>query len=343
MAKMKALVKAKAEKGLWMQEVDIPKVGPNDVLIKIAKTAICGTDLHIYKWDDWSKATIPVPMVIGHEYCGYVAAVGSEVTQFKEGDRVTGEGHIACGHCRNCRRGRQHICENTLGIGVNIDGCFAEYVKVPSSNVMKINSKIPDEIVSIMDPFGNATHTALSFPIIGEDVLITGSGLIGSMAVAVARFAGARYVVATETSEYRAELARKMGATRVVNPLKEDLAEVIEELGMKGFDIGLECSGNPAAFNQMIESMYNSGKISLLGILPNETKVNWNKIIFKGLTLKGIYGREMYETWYQMEQMLMSGLDLSPIITHRFSVDDFQKGFDIMEQGNCGKVILSWD
>lgn len=343
MAKMKALVKAKAEKGLWMQEVDIPKVGPNDVLIKIAKTAICGTDLHIYKWDDWSKATIPVPMVIGHEYCGYVAAVGSEVTQFKEGDRVTGEGHIACGHCRNCRRGRQHICENTLGIGVNIDGCFAEYVKVPSSNVMKINSKIPDEIVSIMDPFGNATHTALSFPIIGEDVLITGSGLIGSMAVAVARFAGARYVVATETSEYRAELARKMGATRVVNPLKENLAEVIEELGMKGFDIGLECSGNPAAFNQMIESMYNSGKISLLGILPNETKVNWNKIIFKGLTLKGIYGREMYETWYQMEQMLMSGLDLSPIITHRFSVDDFQKGFDVMEQGNCGKVILSWD
>jgi threonine 3-dehydrogenase len=343
MGKMKALVKAKAEKGLWMQEVEIPKIGPNDVLIKIAKTAICGTDLHIYKWDDWSKATIPVPMVIGHEYCGYVAAIGSEVTQFKEGDRVTGEGHIACGHCRNCRRGRQHICENTLGIGVNIDGCFAEYVKVPASNVMKINSKIPDEIVSIMDPFGNATHTALSFPIIGEDVLVTGSGLIGSMAVGVARFAGARYVVATETSEYRAELARKMGATRVVNPLKENLSDVIQELGMRGFDIGLECSGNPAAFNQMIESMYNSGKISLLGILPNETKVNWNKIIFKGLTLKGIYGREMYETWYQMEQMLMSGLDLSPIITHRFHVDDFQKGFDVMEQGNCGKVILSWD
>ncbi len=343
MGKMKALVKAKAEKGLWMQEVNIPTVGPNDVLIKIAKTAICGTDLHIYKWDDWAKATIPVPMVIGHEYCGYVAAVGSEVTQFKEGDRVTGEGHIACGHCRNCRRGRQHICENTLGIGVNIDGCFAEYVKVPASNVMKINSKIPDEIVSIMDPFGNATHTALSFPIIGEDVLVTGSGLIGSMAVGVARFAGARYVVATETNEFRANLALKMGATRVVNPMKENLADVIEELGMKGFDIGLECSGNPAAFNQMIESMYNSGKISLLGILPNETKVNWNKIIFKGLMLKGIYGREMYETWYQMEQMLMSGLDLSPIITHRFYVDDFQKGFDVMEEGNCGKVILSWD
>ncbi len=343
MAKMKALVKAKAEKGIWMQEVNIPVVGPNDVLIKIVKTAICGTDLHIYKWDDWSKATIPVPMVIGHEYCGYVAAVGSEVSQFKEGDRVTGEGHIACGHCRNCRRGRQHICENTLGIGVNIDGAFAEYVKVPATNVMKINSKIPDEIVSIMDPFGNATHTTLSFPIIGEDVLVTGSGLIGSMCVAIARFAGARYVVATETNEFRAELARKMGATQVVNPIKESLGGAMKNLGMRGFDIGLECSGNPVAFNQMVESMYNSGKISLLGILPNETKVNWNKIIFKGLMLKGIYGREMFETWYQMEQMLMSGLDLSPIITHRFKVDEFQKGFDVMEEGNCGKVILSWD
>lgn len=343
MSKMKALVKAKAEKGLWMQEINIPKVGPNDVLIKIKKTAICGTDLHIYKWDDWAQATIPVPMTIGHEYCGHVAAVGSEVTEFKEGDRVTGEGHLACGHCRNCRRGRQHICEKTLGIGVNIDGCFAEYVKVPATNVMKINSKIPDEIVSIMDPFGNATHTTLSFPIIGEDVLVTGSGLIGSMCVAIARFAGARYVVATETSDYRAELAKKMGATRVVNPLKENLVEVMKELGMKGFDIGLECSGNPVAFNQMLEQMYNSGKISLLGILPNETKVNWNKIIFKGLTLKGIYGREMYETWYQMEQMLLSGIDLSPIITHRYHVDDFQKGFDVMESGNCGKVVLSWD
>lgn len=342
MTKMKALVKTKAEKGIWMQEVNIPEVGPNDVLIKIAKTAICGTDLHIYKWDAWAQATIPVPMVIGHEYCGYVAKVGSEVKEFKEGDRVTGEGHLACGHCRNCRRGRQHICENTLGIGVNIQGCFAEYVKVPATNVMKINSKIPDEIVSIMDPFGNATHTALSFPIIGEDVLVTGAGLIGSMAVAIAKFAGARYVVATETNEIRADLARKMGATRVVNPMKENLNEVMAELGMRGFDIGLECSGNPAAFNQMLESMYNSGKISLLGLLPNETKVNWNKVIFKGLTLKGIYGREMYETWYQMEQMLLSGLDISPIITHRFEVDDFQKGFDVMEEGNSGKVILSW-
>ncbi|TAJ12754.1 L-threonine 3-dehydrogenase [Marinilabiliaceae bacterium JC017] len=340
---MKALVKARPEKGIWMQEVDIPEIGPNDVLIKVAKTAICGTDLHIYKWDEWAQNTIKTPMTIGHEYVGYVARVGSEVIELKEGDRVTGEGHIACGHCRNCRRGRQHICENTVGIGVNIDGAFAEYVKVPSTNVMKINAQIPDEIVSIMDPFGNATHTALSFPLIGEDVLITGAGLIGSMAVAVARFAGARYVVATETNPFRSELAKKMGATRVVNPITDNMQEVMNDLGMIGFDIGLECSGAPAAFNQLVDHMYNSGKISLLGILPSTTKVDWNRIIFKGLTLKGIYGREMYETWYHMEQMLMSGLDISPIITHRFSVDDFQKGFDIMEEGNCGKVLLNWD
>ena len=343
MTTMKALVKANPEKGIWMREVPIPKVGHNDVLIKISKTAICGTDLHIYKWDEWSQRTIKTPMTIGHEYCGYVAAVGSEVTNVKEGDRVTGEGHIACGHCRNCRRGRQHICEKTIGIGVNIDGAFAEYIAVPSNNVMKISPKIPDEIVSIMDPFGNATHTALSFPLIGEDVLITGVGLIGNMCVAVAKFAGARYVVATETNEYRANLARKMGATRVVNPLTENLGDVIKELGMIGFDIGLECSGSSSAFNQMLEHMYNSGKISLLGLLPLSTTVDWNKVIFKGLTLKGIYGREMFETWYQMEQMLMSGLDLSPMITHRYNIDDFQKGFYVMEEGNCGKVILSWE
>ncbi|MFA6400145.1 MAG: L-threonine 3-dehydrogenase [Salinivirgaceae bacterium] len=339
---MKALVKAKAEKGIWMQEVPIPVVGPNDVLIKVSKSAICGTDLHIYKWDEWSQKTIPVGLTIGHEYVGHVAKVGSEVSEFKEGDRVTGEGHISCGHCRNCRRGRQHICETTIGIGVNLNGSFAEYVKVPSSNVMRINAKIPDEILAIMDPFGNATHTALSFPMIGEDVLVTGAGLIGSMAVAVAHFAGARYVVATETSPYRAELAKKMGATRVVNPLKENLRDAMNDIGIIGFDIGLECSGSPVAFNQLVEHMYNSGKISLLGILPSSTQVDWNRIIFKGLTLKGIYGREMYETWYQMEQMLMSGLDISAIITHRFPIDDFQKGFDVMEQGNCGKVILNW-
>jgi len=340
---MKALVKSKAEKGIWMDNVPVPKIGPNDILIKVSKSAICGTDLHIYNWDEWAQKTIPIGMTIGHEYAGHVANVGSEVIEFKEGDRVTGEGHIACGHCRNCRRGRQHICETTIGIGVNINGSFAEYVKVPSSNVMKIDARIPDEILAIMDPFGNATHTALSFPLIGEDVLVTGAGLIGSLAVAVARFAGARYVVATETSAYRADLAKKMGATRVVNPLKENLRSVMDDLGMIGFDIGLECSGAPAAFSQLVDHMYNSGKISLLGILPSSTQVDWNRIIFKGLTMKGIYGREMYETWYQMEQMLMSGLDISPIITHRFSIDEFQKGFDVMATGNCGKVILNWE
>jgi threonine 3-dehydrogenase len=343
MAKMKALVKSKAEKGLWMEDVDVPKIGVNDVLVKIRKTAICGTDLHIYKWDEWAQNTIKPGMIIGHEYVGEVAEMGAGVTGFKIGDRVTGEGHIACGHCRNCRRGRKHVCENTVGIGVNIDGIFAEYAAIPSSNLMKMSNEISDELLAIMDPFGNATHTTLSFSVIGEDVLVTGAGLIGSMCVAIAKFAGARYVVATETNPYRIELAKKMGATRVVNPMEESLDDVIKELGMIGFDIGLECSGSPAAFGDMLAHMYNSGKISLLGILPSQTKVNWNDIIFKGLQLKGIYGREMYETWYQMEQMLMSGLDLSPMISHRFKADEFQKGFDIMEAGNCGKIILDWE
>ncbi|WP_243421785.1 L-threonine 3-dehydrogenase [Marinifilum breve] len=343
MAKMKALVKSKPEKGLWMEEVDIPEVGVNDILVKIKKTAICGTDLHIYKWDEWSQNTIKPGMIIGHEYVGEVAQIGAGVTGFEIGDRVTGEGHIACGHCRNCRRGRKHVCENTVGIGVNIDGIFAEYAAIPASNLMKMSDKIPDEMLAIMDPFGNATHTALSFPLIGEDVLVTGAGLIGSMCVAVAKFAGARYVVATETNPFRIELAKKMGADRVINPMEESLDDVIKELGMIGFDIGLECSGAPAAFNDMVGHMYNSGKISLLGILPSQTTVNWTDIIFKSLQLKGIYGREMYETWYQMEQMLMSGLDLSPMITHRFKADEFQKGFEIMEKGDCGKVILDWE
>ncbi|WP_407944228.1 L-threonine 3-dehydrogenase [Marinifilum fragile] len=340
---MKALVKSKPEKGLWMEEVDIPEVGVNDILVKIKKTAICGTDLHIYKWDEWSQNTIKLGMIIGHEYVGEVAQIGAGVTGFEIGDRVTGEGHIACGHCRNCRRGRKHVCENTVGIGVNIDGIFAEYAAIPASNLMKMSDKIPDEMLAIMDPFGNATHTALSFPLIGEDVLVTGAGLIGSMCVAVAKFAGARYVVATETNPFRIELAKKMGADRVINPMEESLDDVIKELGMIGFDIGLECSGAPAAFNDMVGHMYNSGKISLLGILPSQTTVNWTDIIFKSLQLKGIYGREMYETWYQMEQMLMSGLDLSPMITHRFKADEFQKGFEIMEKGDCGKVILDWE
>lgn len=340
---MKALVKLKPEKGLWMEYVDIPKVGVNDILIKVKKSAICGTDLHIYRWDEWSQNTIKLGMTIGHEYVGTVADMGAGVTGFKVGDRVTGEGHIACGQCRNCRRGRQHICENTIGIGVTRNGSFAEYVVVPATNVMRMNPAIPDEMLAIMDPFGNATHTALSWSLIGEDVLVTGAGLIGSMCVAIAKFAGARYVVATETNQYRIDLAKKMGATRVVNPLKEKVSDVVKELGMIGFDIGLECSGSPIAFNDMLDNMYNSGKISLLGILPPKTGINWDKVIFKGLQLKGIYGREMFETWYQMEQMLHSGLDLSPIITHRFSIDEFDKGFKIMDEGNCGKVILNWE
>ena len=341
---MKALVKLRPEKGIWMEEVPVPEIGVNDVLIKMKKTSICGTDLHIYQWDDWAQKTIKTPMTIGHEYVGEIVDMGSGVRNLKVGDRVTGEGHLACGHCRNCRRGKLHVCENTLGIGVNLDGAFAEYMKLPAENVVKLDSRIPDEIASIMDPFGNATHTALSFPLIAEDVLITGAGLIGSMATAIAKFAGARHIVVTDLSDYRLNIAKKMGATLTVNPSKgETIEQAVKQLGMRGFDVGLEMSGSSQAFNDMISNMYNGSKISLLGILPNTTKVNWNDIIFKSLTIKGIYGREMWETWYQMEQMLISGIDLTPIITHRFSINEFQKGFDIMESGQCGKVILSWD
>lgn len=327
-----------------MEEVPVPEIGVNDVLIKMKKTSICGTDLHIYQWDDWAQKTIKTPMTIGHEYVGEIVEMGSGVRNLKVGDRVTGEGHLACGHCRNCRRGKLHVCENTLGIGVNLDGAFAEYMKLPAENVVKLDPRIPDEIASIMDPFGNATHTALSFPLIAEDVLITGAGLIGSMATAIAKFAGARHIVVTDLSDYRLNIAKKMGATLTVNPSKgETIEQAVKQLGMRGFDVGLEMSGSSQAFNDMISNMYNGSKISLLGILPNTTTVNWNDIIFKSLTIKGIYGREMWETWYQMEQMLISGIDLTPIITHRFSIDEFQKGFDIMESGQCGKVILSWD
>ncbi|MGB0443965.1 MAG: L-threonine 3-dehydrogenase [Flavobacteriaceae bacterium] len=340
---MKALVKSMPQKGLWLEDVPVPNIGPNDVLVKVSKSAICGTDLHIYLWDDWAKNIIKTGQIIGHEYVGYVAKFGGEVQGLKEGDRVTGEGHIACGRCRNCRRGRKHVCEKTIGIGVDTNGSFAEYVKIPAENVLKIDSRIPDEVLAIMDPLGNATHTALSFPLIGEDVLITGAGLIGSMAIQVARFAGARNIVATELNPFRAALAKKMGATKVVNPKKESLERVMKALNISGFDVGLECSGSPVAFNELVQHMYRSGKISLLGILPKSAPIDWTKIIFNGLTIKGIYGREMFETWYQMEQMLLSGLDVSPIITHRFGIDDFQKGFDIMASGNCGKVILNWD
>lgn len=341
---MKALVKSKAEKGIWMEDVPVPETGINDVLIKIKKTSICGTDLHIYKWDDWAQNTIKVPMTIGHEYVGVVVEKGKGVKNVKIGDRVTGEGHIACGHCRNCRRGKLHVCENTIGIGVNRDGAFAEYLSLPASNVVHLDDRIPDDIASIMDPFGNATHTALSFPLIGEDVLITGAGLIGTMATGISRFAGARYIVVSDFSDYRLEIAKKMGATITVNPSKgETIQGAMKELRMRGFDVGLEMSGAPSAFRDMIDNMYNGSKISLLGILPNTTTVDWNKIIFKALTLKGIYGREMWETWYKMEQMLISGFDLNPVITHRFGNDEFQQGFDIMESGQCGKVILSWE
>lgn len=341
---MKALIKKYPEKGIWMEDVPVPQVGINDVLIKIKKTAICGTDLHIYKWDDWSQKTIKTPMTIGHEYVGEVVEIGKGVKNVKIGDRVTGEGHIACGHCRNCRRGKLHVCENTIGVGVNRDGAFAEYLSIPESNVVHLDSRIPDEIASIMDPFGNATHTALSFPVLGEDVLITGAGLIGTMAVAICRFAGARNIVVSDLSDYRLDIAKKMGATLTINPKKGETIEgAIKQLNMHGFDIGLEMSGSPIAFESMIENMYNGSKIALLGILPSSTQVDWNRIIFKALTLKGIYGREMWETWYQMEQMLIQGLDLNPVITHRFDVNDFQKGFDVMESGECGKVILSWE
>jgi threonine 3-dehydrogenase len=340
---MKALVKLHPEKGIWMEEVPMPKAGINDVLIKIWKTAICGTDLHIYKWDDWSQRTIKTPMVIGHEYVGEVVEKGRGVKNIEIGDRVTGEGHIACGHCRNCRRGKLHVCENSVGVGVNRDGAFAEYLSLPAENVVKLDHRISDEMASIMDPFGNATHTALSFPLIGEDVLITGAGLIGTMATAICRFAGARNIVVSDLSDYRLAIAKKMGATLAVNPCKgESIEGAMKDLKMRGFDIGLEMSGSPVAFESMIENMYNGSKIALLGILPNSTTVQWDKIIFKALTLKGIYGREMWETWYQMEQMLITGIDLSPVITHRFTINEFQKGFDVMESGECGKVILSW-
>ncbi|MDD4107638.1 MAG: L-threonine 3-dehydrogenase [Prolixibacteraceae bacterium] len=342
---MKALVKKNPEKGIWMEDVAIPELRPNDVLIKVKKSAICGTDLHIYKWDEWAQQTIKTPVIIGHEYMGTVVETGSEVDRVKVGERVTVEGHISCGFCRNCRRGRQHICDNTIGIGVHRDGGFAEYIAVPAKNVLHVDVSIPDEIMAIMDPLGNATHTALSFPLLGEDVLITGiGGPIGAMASAICRFAGARNVIGTDLSEYRRDLAVKMKATRVIDPTQESIKEAMAKHGMvAGFDIGLECSGSPTAFNDMVNHMYNGGKISLLGILPSNTQIDWNKVIFKGLTLKGIYGREMYETWYHMEMMLTSGLDITPIITHRFPAEEYQQAFSIMEKGNCGKIILDWE
>lgn len=341
---MKALAKLKAEPGLWLTETDKPECGYNDLLIKIKKAAICGTDVHIYKWDEWSQNTIPVGMTVGHEYVGIVAEVGDGVKGFKVGDRVSGEGHITCGHCRNCRAGRRHLCRNTVGVGVNRPGAFAEYLAIPADNAFKIPDEISDDLASIFDPFGNAVHTALSFDLVGEDVLITGAGPIGIMASAIARHAGARHVVITDINDYRLELAQQMGATRAVNTSQTSLNDVMKELGMtEGFDVGLEMSGVPVAFNQMLSAMNHGGKIALLGIPPGDIAIDWNQVIFKGLVIKGIYGREMFETWYKMAALLQSGLDLSPILTHHFKIDEFQTGFDIMLSGQSGKVILDWD
>ena len=341
---MKALSKTKREEGLWMIDAPGPEYGPNDLLIKIKITAICGTDVHIYNWDHWSQKTIPVPMITGHEFVGTVEAMGSEVAGFNIGDRVTGEGHLTCGHCRNCRAGKRHLCRNTEGIGVNRQGCFAEYLVMPAYNAFKLDDFISDEAAAIFDPFGNAVHTALSFDLVGEDVLITGAGPIGIMAGAVAHHAGARYVIITDVNEYRLNLARQMGITRAVNVATDKLEDIMSELHMlEGFDVGLEMSGNAAAQKQMFEKMNNGGRVALLGIPADETPVDWNQIIFKGLQLKGIYGREMFETWYKMAAMIRSGLDLTRIITHRMPVDEFERGFEIMRSGQAGKVLLYWD
>jgi threonine 3-dehydrogenase len=343
MKTMKALVKKYSKPGLWLDEVPVPETGINDVLIKIQKTSICGTDIHIYNWDDWAKKTIPVPMVTGHEYVGTVEAMGSNVHDVRIGELVSGEGHIVCGRCRNCRAGRRHLCRKAQGVGVNRPGCFAEYLSIPVSNVWHCDPSISTDLFSIFDPFGNATHTALSFDVLGEDVLVTGAGPIGIMAAAIAKHAGARYVVITDLNEYRLELAKKIGVTRAVNIKNEDLTNVMNELGMQeGFDVGLEMSGNINALESMISNMCHGGKIALLGILPSHAAINWETVVFNGLTIKGIYGREMFETWYKMTVMLQTGLDISPVITNHFSYENFEEGFELMKSGNSGKIILNW-
>ena len=332
---MKALVKSKPEHGIWMEDIAKPSVGHNDVLIKVRRTAICGTDIHIFQWDDWAQATIPVPLAIGHEFCGEIVECGSEVKGFEIGDRVSAEGHITCGVCRNCRAGRRHLCMNTTGVGVNRPGAFAEYLSVPAFNVFKLPITISDDMASILDPLGNATHTALSFDLVGEDVLITGAGPIGIMAVAIARYAGARHIVITDVNDYRLGLANEMGASRALNVTHESIDDTMRELGM-------EMSGNPAAFRDLLRTMHHGGKVAILGIPPNDMSIDWTHVIFKGLILKGIYGREMFETWYKMSSMLQSGLNIGPIITHHFDIDDYQPAFELMASGQSGKVILNW-
>ena len=338
---MKALVKKQSGEGLWLEDVPQPEAGPRDVLIKVNRTGICGTDLHIYKWDDWARKTVPVPLVVGHEFVGEIVEVGSDVRDFSVGEIVSGEGHVVCGHCRNCMAGRRHLCNDTAGIGVTRPGAFAEYIALPQTNVWVHKPGIDRDVASIFDPFGNATHSTLSFPVLGEDVLVTGAGPIGIMSAAIARHAGARHVVITDVNEYRLDLAKRMGVTRAVNVANEKLADVQKELGMdEGFDVGLEMSGSPSAFNDMLANMCHGGKIAMLGIPEKEMAIDWNTVVFNMLTIKGIYGREMYETWYKMTVMLEGGLDIAPVITHRFKFDDFQEGFATALSGKSGKVIL---
>ena len=341
---MKALVKSRRQPGLWLEEIERPKAGINDVLIKVLRTGICGTDVHIYNWDSWAQATIPVPMAIGHEFVGRIVETGSNVADFFPGDIVSGEGHVVCGRCRNCLAGRRHLCANTLGVGVNRPGAFAEYIALPMTNIWRHHEGVPLDVAAIFDPFGNAVHTALSFPVLGEDVLVTGAGPIGIMAAAVVRHAGARFTVITDVNPYRLELARKIGVTQAVDVRTTSLADVQKQLGMtEGFDVGLEMSGTEAAFRDMLANMSHGARIAMLGIPAGEMSIDWRAVIFNMLTIKGIYGREMYETWYKMTVMLQSGLDISPLITHRFPYTEFEQGFEAMKSGCSGKVILNWD
>jgi len=340
---MKALVKSRNQVGLWLEEVPEPQIGINDVKVRVLLTGICGTDLHIYDWDEWARSTIPVPLIIGHEFVGEIVEVGSNVNDFHPGEMVSGEGHVVCGRCRNCLAGRRHLCANTQGVGVNRPGAFAEFIVLPMTNIWKHSPTVPIEVAAIFDPFGNAVHTALSFPVLGEDVLITGAGPIGIMAAAVVRHAGARYVVITDINPHRLELAHQLGVNVAVDPKKKPLKDVQKDLGMhEGFDVGLEMSGNALAFRDMLANMSHGGKIAMLGIPAGEMAIDWRQVIFNMLTIKGIYGREMYETWYKMTVMLESGLDISPVITHRFTYAEFQKGFDAMRSGMAGKVLLDW-
>jgi len=343
MSMMKALVKANPEKGLRLQEVPVPDIGINDVLIKILKTSICGTDVHIYNWDEWAQKTIPTPMHIGHEFVGKIEEIGSNVHDFNPGDLVSGEGHLVCGHCRNCLAGRRHLCMNTSGVGVNRPGAFAEYLSIPVTNVWYCDPQIPLDILTCFDPLGNAAHTALTFNVLGEDVLITGAGPIGCMAVSIAKHAGARYVVITDVNPYRLKIAEKMGATAALDVRYDSIEEAQEKLGMKeGFDVGLEMSGNPSAFKQMLSNMCHGAKIALLGIQSQEAAIDWDIVVFNGLTIRGIYGREMYETWYKVTSMIQTGLDITPVITHHFHFTEYEKGFEVMRSGMSGKVILNW-